>query len=106
MPRYILIDNNSGYIFGDTADFGAGAGLDDPIDAARRLDQHIGGMTGTYVFFPYNPPVTKEGYHIYRADIDGSEVVPLVWDGQDKDTIDAVTSNCRYVGFVARTDTP
>ena len=43
MPRYILIDNNSGYIFGDSADFAAGNQSDlTPTEAARLMDESIG----------------------------------------------------------------
>jgi len=105
MARYILIDNHSGYIFGDTADYANGANLD-PCDAARALDQSIGEHGREYDFFRHDPSDSRTGYHIYRADMDGSEAVPVVHDGQDQDTIDAVTQNCRYEGFVSAQSAP
>jgi hypothetical protein len=39
----------------------------------------------------------ETGYHVYRADIDGSEVVPVITDGQDQEMIDAVAFDCAYV---------
>ena len=39
----------------------------------------------------------SNGYYVYRADIDGAEAVPVVMDGQDKDTIEAVLRDCRPV---------
>ena len=41
MPRFILIDNYSGYICGDTADLFGGAMDESPIDAAQRLDKSL-----------------------------------------------------------------
>jgi len=43
MTRYILIDNCSGYIFGDTADYAANMQSEiTPEGAARLLDKSIG----------------------------------------------------------------
>jgi hypothetical protein len=103
MARYILIDNHSGYIFGDTADFATGAALE-PCDAARTLDESIGEHGRYYDLMRHNPNDTRGGYHVYRADIDGSEAVAVVHDGQDRETIDAVTQSCRYEGFVTIQD--
>ena len=100
MARYILIDSNSGYIFGDTADYGAGRDIDSPIDAARMLDESIGEHGRTYEECSGNPGTTQTGYDVYRADVDGSDAVAVVWDGQDPDTIAAVIASCRYEGFV------
>jgi hypothetical protein len=99
MARYILIDNNSGYIFGDTADLANGAALE-PCDAALALDQSIGEHGRDYDLIRHNPNDSRTGYHVYRADIDGPDAVAVVHDGQDQDTIDAVKENCRYEGFV------
>lgn len=102
MARYILIDNNSGYIFGDTADFAAGrqSDINTISDAARMLDESIGEMERTYTELRSNPHTTGTGYDVYRADINGSEAVPVVTDGQDQDTIAAVIYDCEYVGYV------
>jgi hypothetical protein len=111
--RLILIDNRSGYVFGDTADYLAGSsewrddvsGNDRDIEplalrAARLLDESIGEFGREYVFIGHNPGDSSTGYHIYRADIDGSEAVPIVFDGEDRSAIESVTKNCNYVGFV------
>jgi hypothetical protein len=101
MARYILIDNNSGYIFGDTADLpGFDGSGGSPIDAARTLDASIGVHGRDYELLYRNPADTGTGYDVYRADIDGSEAVPVVQDGQDPDTIAAVVQHCEHVGFV------
>lgn len=87
MPRYILIDTNSGYIFGDTADFAAGKQSDlTPEGAVALLAEHIGAESA--------PGSMK----VYRADINGSEVVPVVRDGQSEDAIRSVEEFCEYVG--------
>ena len=103
--RYILIDNNSGFIFGDSADFAAGrqSDIDGPVDAARMLDESIGVHGRRYVLHDHASAFAT-GYHVYYADIDGSEAVPVVQDGQDQDTIDEVERRCDYVGFVEAID--
>ena len=101
MPRYILIDNNSGYIFGDSADFAAGNQPDlTPIEAARRLDESIGEHGREYRELSSAPHDTRTGYAVYRADINGSEAVPLIQDGQDQELIEAVNRDCEFVAFI------
>lgn len=100
MARYILIDNNSGYIYGDSADFAAGRDITSIEDAARLMDESIGEHGREYVEHRSNPHSTVTGYHVYRADVGGSEAVAVIHDGQDQETIDAVTESCEYVGFV------
>jgi hypothetical protein len=99
--RIILIDNNSGYIFGDSADFAAGVQIESCEQAAQLLDESIGEHGRTYTHSSRADGSDRTGYHCYRADIDGSEAVALVQDGQDQETIDNVVSSCKYVGFVA-----
>lgn len=109
MPRYILIDNHTGYIFGDTADLPGehimdGAAARDhemtPTLAARWVDEAIIGAFGrTYIQHSYAPAGAR-GYHVYRADVDGSDAVPVVWDGQDSETIREVVDNCDFICFM------
>ena len=42
-------------------------------------------------------------YDAWRADLDGSDVVPVVTDGQDQEMIEAVQEDCRYAGSILRT---
>jgi hypothetical protein len=112
--RLILIDNSSGFIFGDTANYLIGRldewrdnNSDDNSDterlsllAARLLDDSIGEHGREYEFVRYDPLDTRTGYFIYRADIDGSEAVPVVTNGKSQETIDAVRRDCRFEGFV------
>lgn len=99
MARYILIDNCSGYIFGDTADFfTASTSALIPIEAAAALDASIGEHGRTYEDVSRSALASNEtGYHVYRADVHGSDAVVVVHDGQDAETIEAVERDCEYV---------
>jgi hypothetical protein len=100
MARWILIDNASGYIWGDSAGFKGGSFQGTAIEYAKALSESLGGFGRTYeeVARPDNSDET--GYHVYRADIDGSEAVPAIENGQDAETIAAVTASCRSEGFI------
>ena len=101
MARFILIDNNSGYIFGDTADLnGAILSTNSPVDACRAFDEQVVGEHGRTYETVSSLASNETGYSVYRADVDGSEAVPVVHDGQDQDTIDAVIASCRHVATV------
>lgn len=107
--RYILIDNTSGYIFGDTAALPAHTfdgeqfpvTQDDitPIRAARWLDETETKEYGrTYEDVGrYGLASNETGYRVFRADINGSEAIGDIWDGQDQDTIEAVERDCEFV---------
>lgn len=104
MARFILIDQHSGYVFGDTSDFAATRQSDlTPIQAARILDESIGEYGRSYV--EHGPRsaasmVQSGGYFVYRADVRSSEGVPVVQDGQNQETIEAVHQDCQLVAFV------
>lgn len=123
--RIVLIDNNSGYIFGDSADLdGRIFGWDDVPDPARSgyparitwtaddfalafaeaLDRSIGQAGRAYRMAGSDPASTETGYHVYQIDVDGSDVIGDVHDGQDRELIDAVTTGGRYMGFIAAID--
>lgn len=99
MARYILIDNHSGYIFADSADLNGKIWIgDNPADFAAAFDITIGEHGRTYEAVSRSALASNEtGYHAYRADINGSEAVAAVQDGQDQDMIDAVERDCEYV---------
>lgn len=102
MTRYILIDDYSGYIWGDSADLdGRIFSTDDPVEYARALDASIGGEPRHYEMMSRRPDGAS-GYHVYR-DASQSDAVPVVWDGQDQQTIDAVVESCEYDGFIVTT---
>jgi len=104
MPRYILIDSYSGYIFGDTADYLNGHDFISIVEAAQLLDASIGKYGLRYEELDRNPGTGQTGYDVYRADIGGSDVVPIVHDGQNQETIETVERDCEYVGFVLTGD--
>ena len=107
MPRYILIDNATGYIFGDTADMPQhdlhdevrnGSHSDDTmIAAARWLDEaEVGEYGRSYEVVP-SLASNETGYLVYRTTL---KDLAIVTDGQDQEMIDAVTEHCRHVGTV------
>lgn len=100
MARYILVDNYSGFIWGDSADLDGAIFSGSALDFARALDESVGEHGRTYAEQPRPDASNQSGYHVYRADINGSDAVTVVHDGQDQATIDAVTESCRYEGFI------
>lgn len=116
MPRYIMIDSFSGWIYGDTADLPEHPDhhlMDDVrnsahsdqamVAAARWMDEATGNAHGR-AYQAVSRLDGRHGYEVYRADIGGSDAVSVVWDGQDQDTIDAVIKHCEHVGGVLWTD--
>lgn len=109
MARYILIDNESGYIFADTADL-AGFDGSEPhgdaaiINAVRCLNASLGYNPDNFAYEVNDSLGGNNHYTVYRADIDGSEAVAVVHDGQDQETIDAVERECERVGSVKLTN--
>lgn len=102
MTRYIGIDSNTGYVFFDTGDLDGAARQESPSEAVERFETYEnvrGGVSVEYVEHAHAPSGAS-GYHVYRADIGGSEAVPVVHAGQDQETIQAVERDCEYVGFV------
>jgi hypothetical protein len=95
--RLILIDNCSGYIFGDSADFAGGRAVE-VIDACRTLDESNGVHGREYDEHGpgYRPAANETAYHVYR----GSDAIPVVHDGQDQETIEAVVRDCDKVAVV------
>ena len=85
MPRYILIDSHSGYIFADLE-------AKNMIEAARRCDhEHVREFNRTYVEGRHG-----NGYEVWQADA----AMPKVTDGQDQKQIEAAQMLCRRIGFV------
>ena len=104
MARYILIDSNSGYIWGDTSDIGGknlDLGTDETaiLNACMAVDEDCGVPDRTYsVISDRNLRALggKTGYQVYYAP-PGFREVP---DGQDKEAIEAVERDCTLVGIV------
>ena len=93
--RYILIDNCSGYIFGDSHDFNGQVFNGTPIEYAAALDASIGEHGQTYEECGAHKIASNEGgYHVYRVVQAG---FPVVDDGTDPETIAAVVRRFPYV---------
>lgn len=105
MARYILIDSNSGYIWGDSADLDGKIFEGNAIQFARALDAWIGTDPNEQDYELLNRPPcdTETGCHVYRADVDGSEAVPVITNGQSQEQIRAVERDCQYEGFISIT---
>lgn len=101
MARYILIDNYTGYIWGDSADLDGQIFAGTAPEFAAAIDASLGNHGRTYTEQGRPDASTQNGYHVYRADVDGSDAVTIVHDGQDQATIDAVIESCRYENFIA-----
>ena len=102
MARYIGIDSNTGYIFFDTGDLAGAARQETPTEAVERFETFEnlrGGGTVEYVEHS-RAPDGASGYEVYRADINGSEALPIVYDGQDQEAIEAVERDCEHACFV------
>ena len=98
MPRYILIDNCSGYIWGDSADLNGAIFEGTPLEYAAALDASLGELGRTYKeISKYELPSYADGSRVYRADVHGSDAVAVVWDDQDQDTVYSAIKDCEYV---------
>lgn len=99
--RYIIIDRNSGFIWGDTADrwwrmdenYPAG-----PLEAARSLDESISNDMSEMQYAITDKNDTGATYDIYIA----KDYFPAVLDGQDQSMIDRVCKRCTFTASVAR----
>lgn len=106
MARYILINSNSGYIWGDSADLGGKIFKGNAIQFARALDAWIGTedpKEQDYELLSRPPCDTETGYHVYRANVGRRHTVPVITNGQSQDQIEAVERDCQYEGFISIT---
>jgi hypothetical protein len=82
MTRYILIDQNSGFIWGE-------AEAADECEACRKVDETLGEYGREYAWHSPTSAARrsgKDGYLVFEAFSD----TPDVTDGQDQDQIDMV----------------
>lgn len=103
MARYILIDRNSGYIWGDSADIAGEIFTGSPVETAQALDESIGDLGGPAEYEETHQSDASATYDVYRADVRGSEAVGNIHDGQDQELIDAVVRDCEFVTSIKRT---
>lgn len=99
--HYIIIDRNSGFIWGDT--YEPWWKMDelppvDPLEAARSLDQSISNDASKLQYEITNKNDAKATYDIYVA----KDYFPAVRDGQDQSMIDLVCKRCTFTASVAR----
>jgi hypothetical protein len=117
--QIILIDTDSGYIWGDSSDLDGDifqlsesdcdqigprhpTADDWALAFARALDESLGERNRTYVMqSPAAARNGQSGYMAYRNDINGSEAVGHIRDGQDKEVIEMVERDCQLIGFIA-----
>jgi hypothetical protein len=95
MTRFILVDNASGYVWGDSADLASRvSACDTPILTAAALDASLGEPWRAYEEVAQRALASNEtGYHVYRAPAS----FPTGIDGQDPAVIEAVERDCEYV---------
>lgn len=80
MARYILIENHSGYVWGE-------ADAADPIEACRIVDEHVGGELREYAEAFY-VDTSRNAYHVHQAPADWRPVD----DGQSQSEIERVAA--------------
>jgi hypothetical protein len=98
MARYILIDNCSGFIFGDSADLDGRIFTGTPTEFAAALNTALGAPGQAYEEVDFHALASDEvGYHCYRADVDGRNAVPVAEDGRNQTAIAAVMRDCAYL---------
>ena len=102
MAHYILIDQNSGYIWGDSADIDGKIVTGTPCEVAKVLDESIGGLDQPLEYEETYQTDVNATYDVYRADGYGSEQIAVIQNGQDADTINAVVRDCKYVTSIVR----
>lgn len=100
--RYILIDSESGYIWADSADHRGRIFEGSALEFAEAVDVDVNGKPGSDYEMHDVKPQGADGFFVYQAHVNGSDAVPVVWDGQDQETIDAVERSCDLIGFVTR----
>jgi len=104
MTRFIIIDNSSGKIFGDTAKGLASHQIywtekseANIIDAVSLLHEEHAASICHYVYHRSAPITAIDGYYVY----DASDKQGICTDDrQDEDAILKIESSCPYLGFV------
>jgi hypothetical protein len=72
------------------ADIGGKIVTGSPCEVAEALDKSIGEMDGPVEYWETYRTEANVTYDVYRADVRGSEQVPVIQDGQDQEMIEAV----------------
>ena len=101
----ILIDNHSGFIFADTRDMNEWSSSDytdaeEAVIKASQMTDRINGNGNRHDNYTIELNALFVNERGYRVDTDKGEQVPVVYDGQNQELIDAVMEHCDYMGFV------
>jgi len=91
MVRYILLEHNCGYIFGDLVE-------SSPVSAAVSLDKSLTNDESEYFYEETGRYDASARYYVYYA----SDDFPTIEDGQDQELIEAVIRDCPYIATVSR----
>jgi hypothetical protein len=91
MGRYILLESNCGYIFGDVVE-------SSPVFAAVSLDKSLMNDESEYFYEETGRYDASARYYVYYA----SDDFPIIDDGQNKELIEACIRDCQYVATVSR----
>jgi hypothetical protein len=103
MARYIFIDQNSGYIWGDSADIDGKIVTGTPVEVVTALDASLEEDPDRFEYWQTYKSDAERTYDVYRADVGGSDAIGPIRDGTDHETIEAVLRNCEYVTSIVRT---
>lgn len=98
MATYIIIDTAAGWIWGDSRDFAPGKEIETPEEACRLLDERIG--QDEYAYETLEDGDFRDCYEVYRADVDGRDVMPVAQDYEDPATVRAVRDRCVRVARI------
>jgi hypothetical protein len=99
--RYIIVDAATGFIWGDSLDLSDSDPVD-PMDACMILDATIGEHgRRRYEYEEDRQALGDEGYIVFAAP--GEERLPVVEDGRDQQTREAVLALCKVAAFVSVT---
>jgi hypothetical protein len=97
VARYIVRDNATGHIVGDTMDFEpTNTAYDDPFTACQDIDDEMGITNRLYL--EQTRPFSKgePGYFVFRGDDeDGNLLVPPITDRTDEKQIQLIWERCK-----------
>lgn len=122
MTRLIIQEARSGFLWADSALFQPAhcadyrAGGFDPngpcsdaniLAAVRTMQWEIGDPDQQWeIVSRHNAHILagRDGYLVWGVDVNGSDAVAAIQDGQDRDMIRAVERGCELVAVVAKCD--
>lgn len=101
--RIILIDTHTGFIWGDSADHNGGIYNGTPEEYAAALDESNKDPLENGQQYVWSHSLSGEhGYAVYRADVNGSDAVGVICDGQSLEMIESVERDCQFLGYLIK----